>query len=111
MPRGGGAANGAAMASMPYTPQVTHSGDSEFEFDHTLYMRIPHTSAGAVIGHDGVTVRKIISDSGAHVFIAKVHFYSKFYIFHLAFYPMELSYRVYCDFIELNCCSTSYTIL
>lgn len=75
MPRGGGALNGTAMASasMPYTPQVTLSqGGPSFEFDRTLYMRIPHTSAGAVIGHEGVTVRKIIAESGAHVFIAKV---------------------------------------
>lgn len=66
------------MASMPYTPQVAHSksqtGGLEFEFDRKLYMRIPHASAGAVIGHEGVTVRKIIADSGAHVFIAKVRF-------------------------------------
>ncbi len=47
------------------------SNGSESEFDRIVYMKIPHSCAGAVIGHEGIYVKKIIQDSGAHVYVAK----------------------------------------
>uniref|UniRef100_A0A1I8J806 RRM domain-containing protein n=1 Tax=Macrostomum lignano TaxID=282301 RepID=A0A1I8J806_9PLAT len=60
----------AMFAPAPPPPQAAVE---EIRLDEAVYMRIPHASAGAVIGSDGVSIKKIMEDTKTYVNVSKVN--------------------------------------